>query len=48
MIKKKVGEYLERAEKLKNHLSKETTKDGKSAGKTAADANGIGAGGKSK
>jgi len=43
MIKKKVGEYLERAEKLKDHLSKPTAKDPKTAS-----ANGIGAGGKSK
>lgn len=27
MIKRKVGEYLERAEKLKNHLSKSTKPD---------------------
>ena len=45
MIKKKVGEYLERAEKLKDHLSKPTTKDGKPA---SAAANGVGAGGKGK
>lgn len=45
MIKKKVGEYLERAEKLKDHLSKPTTKDGKPA---AASANGVGTGGKAK
>jgi vacuolar protein-sorting-associated protein 4 len=46
MIKKKVSEYLERAEKLKNHLAKPTTtKDGKPA---SAAANGIGAGGKAK
>jgi vacuolar protein-sorting-associated protein 4 len=45
MIKKKVGEYLERAEKLKDHLSKPTTKDGKP---TSAAANGVGAGGKGK
>jgi hypothetical protein len=43
MIKKKVGEYLERAEKLKDHLAKPTAKDPKTAS-----ANGIGAGGKSK
>jgi vacuolar protein-sorting-associated protein 4 len=45
MIKKKVAEYLERAEKLKDHLSKPTTKDGKSS---AATANGVRSGGKSK
>lgn len=46
MIKKKVGEYLERAEKLKDHLAKPTTtKDGKPA---FAAANGIGSGGKAK
>jgi hypothetical protein len=45
MIKKKVGEYLERAEKLKDHLSKPTGKDGKSP---SAAANGIGSGGKVK
>jgi len=46
MIKKKVSEYLERAEKLKDHLSKaENNKNGKTA---AAAANGIGSGGKSK
>ena len=45
MIKKKVGEYLERAEKLKDHLSKETTKDGKPA---SAAANGVRTGGKGK
>ena len=45
MIKKKVGEYLERAEKLKDHLSKPSPKDGKSA---AASANGVGSGGKAK
>ena len=43
MIKKKVGEYLERAEKLKDHLAKPAAKDAKSAA-----ANGVGAGGKSK
>ena len=43
MIKKKVGEYLERAEKLKDHLAKPAAKDSKTAA-----ANGIGAGGKSK
>jgi hypothetical protein len=43
MIKKKVGEYLERAEKLKDHLSKPSPKDGKTAA-----ANGIGSGGKAK
>lgn len=47
MIKKKVGEYLERAEKLKDHLSKpSTTKAGKSG--AAASANGVGTGGKAK
>jgi hypothetical protein len=45
MIKKKVGEYLERAEKLKDHLSKPSPKDGKAA---AASANGVGSGGKAK
>ena len=45
MIKKKVGEYLERAEKLKDHLSKPSAKDG--GGKTAA-ANGVGSGGRAK
>jgi len=45
MIKKKVSEYLERAEKLKDHLNKPTSKDGKSA---AASANGISSGGKGK
>jgi hypothetical protein len=45
MIKKKVGEYLERAEKLKDHLAKPAGKDG--TGKTAA-ANGVGTGGKAK
>jgi vacuolar protein-sorting-associated protein 4 len=43
MIKKKVGEYLERAEKLKDHLSKPTAKDGKTPA-----ANGVGSGGKAK
>jgi vacuolar protein-sorting-associated protein 4 len=42
MIKKKVGEYLERAEKLKDHLSKPTAQDNKST------ANGGGSGAKSK
>jgi vacuolar protein-sorting-associated protein 4 len=45
MIKKKVGEYLERAEKLKDHLSKPTTQGGKSA---SAAANGVASGGKGK
>jgi hypothetical protein len=45
MIKKKVGEYLERAEKLKDHLSKPAAKDGKPA---SAAANGVGSGGKAK
>ena len=45
MIKKKVGEYLERAEKIKDHLSK--TNESKD-GKKAASANGIGSGGKTK
>jgi vacuolar protein-sorting-associated protein 4 len=45
MIKKKVGEYLERAEKLKTHLNKPTGKDGKPA---AASANGVSSGGKAK
>jgi vacuolar protein-sorting-associated protein 4 len=46
MIKKKVGEYLERAEKIKDHLSKPAnSKDGKTP---SAAANGIGNGGKSK
>ena len=43
MIKKKVGEYLERAEKLKDHLAKPAAKDAKTAA-----ANGVGSGGKSK
>jgi hypothetical protein len=43
MIKKKVGEYLERAEKLKDHLSKPTAKDGKTPA-----ANGVGSGGKAE
>ena len=45
MIKKKVTEYMERAEKLKDHLSKPTTKDVKP---TSAAANGVGTGGKGK
>ena len=45
MIKKKVGEYLERAEKLKDHLNKPSAKDGKPA---AATANGVSSGGKGK
>lgn len=45
MIKKKVGEYLERAEKLKDHLSKPAAKDGK---KASAATNGVGSGGKQK
>ena len=44
MIKKKVSEYLERAEKLKDHLNKPTA-NGKPA---AASANGISSGGKGK
>jgi len=46
MIKRKVSEYLERAEKLKDHLAKaENNPNRKTA---AAAANGIGSGGKSK
>jgi len=46
MIKKKVGEYLERAEKLKDHLAKPTTgKDGKP---TASATTSNGSGGKAK
>jgi hypothetical protein len=43
MIKKKVGEWLDRAEKIKDHLSKVDAKD-----KPAAAANGTGSGGKAK
>jgi SpoVK/Ycf46/Vps4 family AAA+-type ATPase len=45
MIKKKVSEYLERAEKLKDHLNKPSAKDGKPA---VASANGVSSGGKGK
>ena len=45
MIKKKVAEYLDRAEKLKVHLEKSPPKDGKGA---PAVANGVGSGGKAK
>jgi vacuolar protein-sorting-associated protein 4 len=44
MIKKKVAEYLDRAEKLRDHLAKPAASDGK----TAAAANGIGSGSKGK
>jgi len=44
MIKKKVAEYLDRAEKLRDHLAKPAASDGK----TAATANGIGSGSKGK
>ena len=43
MIKKKVVEYLERAEKIKEHLEKEAEQGDKKAA-----ANGIGSGGKAK
>ena len=45
MIKKKVSEYLERAEKLKDHLSKPSSKTDKRA---SAAANGVGSSGKQK
>jgi hypothetical protein len=46
MIKRKVNEYLDRAEKLKDHIEKPDTKDGKPMAGTAA--NGAGSGGKAK
>lgn len=45
MIKRKVGEYLDRAEKLKDHIDRPDAKDKPAA---SAAANGVGSGGKAK